>query len=155
MIIIEPRRYNIAEIKRRRRHFYPLYCRNPIGNSNVSEENNLAETMILVPGRTSKQGTSLNKGKLKKEYLDVTSTLEINQDDMTRLSLQDGDEVRLSNQVGETIVRCKGRKPEDLPSGMLFIAYGPSSSQLMESDTAGSGMPLSKNIEVKIEKVAA
>ena len=115
----------------------------------------MAETMILVPGRTSKQGTSLNKGKLKEEYLDVTSTLEINQDDMTRLNLQDGDEVRLSNHSGETIVRCKGRKPEDLPTGMLFIAYGPPSSQLMDSDTAGSGMPLSKNIEVKIEKVAA
>ena len=33
------------------------------------------------------------------------------------------------------------------------MAYGPNSSQLMEYDTAGSGMPLSKNIEVMVEKV--
>jgi formylmethanofuran dehydrogenase subunit D len=114
----------------------------------------MAETMILVPGRSNKQGTSLNKGKLKEEYLSVTSTLEMNSDDMQRLGLEEGDSVRLSNEVGETIVSCKGRKPEDLPSGMLFIPYGPPSSQLMASDTAGTGMPLSKHMEVLVEKVS-
>ena len=115
----------------------------------------MAETMILIPGRSNKQGTSLNKGKLKGEYLEVTSTLEINLDDMKRLGLVDGDKVRLKNEIGETIVSCKGRKPEDLSSGILFIPYGPPSSQLMDSDTAGSGMPLSKHMQVTIEKVEA
>jgi len=110
--------------------------------------------MILIPGRSSKQGTSLNKGKLKDEYKEVTSTLEMNQDDMDKMGLVDGDEVRMSNQTGEAIVRCLGKKPEDLPAGTLFIPYGPPSSQLMASDTAGSGMPLSKHMEVEIEKVA-
>ncbi|MCK5667601.1 MAG: hypothetical protein KAI15_00845 [Gammaproteobacteria bacterium] len=110
--------------------------------------------MILVPGRSKKQGTSLNQGKLKQEYLSVTSTLEMNSDDMKRLNLEEGDSVRLSNEIGETVVSCKGRKPEDLPSGMLFIPYGPPSSQLMASDTAGTGMPLSKHMEVLVEKVA-
>lgn len=115
----------------------------------------MAETMILIPGRSNKQGTSLNKGKLKEEYMDVTSTLEMNQDDMARLQLNDGDQVRLSNDIGSSVVRCKGRKPEDLPMGMLFIPYGPPSSQLMASDTAGSGMPLSKHMEVQVEKITA
>jgi formylmethanofuran dehydrogenase subunit D len=119
------------------------------------EESFMTETMILIPGRSSKQGTSLNKGKLKEEYIDVTSTLEMNMDDMIRLKLKDGDEVRISNEIGSAVVRCKGRKPDDLPSGVLFIAYGPPSSQLMDGDTAGSGMPLSKHMQVKIEKVAA
>ena len=114
----------------------------------------MAETMILVPGRSSKQGTSLNKGKLKEEYLLVTSTLEMNSDDMHRLGFAEGDQVRLSNETGETVVSCKGRKPEDLPSGMLFIPYGPPSSQLMASDTAGTGMPLSKHMKVLVEKVS-
>jgi formylmethanofuran dehydrogenase subunit D len=114
----------------------------------------MAETMILVPGRSNKQGTSLNKGKLKEEYLLVTSTLEMNSDDMQRLGFEEGDSVRLSNETGETIVSCKGRKPEDLPSGMLFIPYGPPSSQLMASDTAGTGMPLSKHMKVLVEKVS-
>ncbi|NOG59227.1 MAG: formylmethanofuran dehydrogenase [Proteobacteria bacterium] len=115
----------------------------------------MAEKIILIPGRSSKQGTSLNQGKLKDEYIAVTSTLEMNQDDMDRLKLVDGDEVRLINDVGETIVRCLGKKPEDLPHGTAFIPYGPPSSQLMASDTAGSGMPLSKHMEVEIEKISA
>ena len=113
----------------------------------------MAENMILIPGRTSKQGTSLNKGKLKEEYQEVTSTLEMNLEDMKRLKLNDGDAVRLSNNVGETVVRCKGRKPEDLPAGMLFIAYGPPSCLLIDSDTAGTGMPMSKHMQVNVEKV--
>jgi formylmethanofuran dehydrogenase subunit D len=113
----------------------------------------MTETMILIPGRTSKQGTSLNAGKLKEGYLEVTSTVEMNMEDMQRLGLSDGDQVRLSNAVGETIVRCKGRKVSDLPSGVLFMAYGPSSTLLMGSDTAGSGMPISKNFEVQVENL--
>lgn len=115
----------------------------------------MTEKLILIPGRSSKQGTSLNKGKLKQEYIDVTSTAEMNQEDMLRLGLSDGDQVRLSNAVGEAIVFCVGKKSADLPAGMIFIPYGPPSSELMESDTAGSGMPMSKHMEVTVEKIGS
>ncbi|MBI2994840.1 MAG: formylmethanofuran dehydrogenase [Gammaproteobacteria bacterium] len=113
----------------------------------------MPEIMLLIAGRTSDQGTSLNRGKLKEEYLQVTSTVEMNEDDMARLGLQAGDRIRLSNDTGETTVTCQPRKRTDLPAGMLFMAYGPSSSQLMASDTAGTGMPISKNFTVQIEKI--
>jgi len=109
--------------------------------------------MTLIAGRSSKQGTSLNAGKLKAEYLDVTTTLEMNEDDMGRLGLQDGDQVRLRTEIGETVLRCKGRKATDLPAGLLFMAYGPASSQLMGQETHGSGMPDSKGFEVEVERV--
>jgi formylmethanofuran dehydrogenase subunit D len=111
----------------------------------------MAETMTLIAGRSSKQGTSLNISKLEGEYVEVTTTVEMNADDMARLGLKEGDRVRLRTATGQTTVRCKGRKPQDLPSGILFLAYGPSSSQLMGSDTAGTGMPISKNLEVVVE----
>jgi formylmethanofuran dehydrogenase subunit D len=114
----------------------------------------MAEIMTLIAGRSSKQGTSLNVGKLKDEYQEVTTTLEMNENDMARLALKDGDKVRLRTEIGETVVRCKGRKAKDLPDGLLFLAYGPASSQLMGGDTAGSGMPLSKNLEVEVEPVS-
>lgn len=114
----------------------------------------MSETLLLIPGRTSEQGTSLNRGKLKEEYLQVTSELQMNPDDMVRLHLHDGDRVRLSNAIGETFATCKATKPAALPSGVVFMAYGPGSSQLMDSDTAGSGMPLSKHIDVCIEKLS-
>ena len=87
--------------------------------------------MILIPGRSAKQGTSLNHGKLKEEYIETTSTLEMNPDDMQKLKLSDGDSVRLKNATGEALVKCIAKKPGDLPSGMAFIPYGPPSSQLM------------------------
>ncbi|MCI0399972.1 MAG: hypothetical protein L0Y67_01650 [Gammaproteobacteria bacterium] len=113
----------------------------------------MAETMSLIAGRSSKQGTSLCAGKLEPEYCEVTSTVEMNVNDMARLGLKDGDRVRLRTEVGEAVVHCKGRDAADLPLGVLFIAYGPPSSQLMGSDTAGTGMPLSKNFEVIVEPV--
>jgi formylmethanofuran dehydrogenase subunit D len=114
----------------------------------------MSETMILIGGRSASQGTSLCAGKLGTEYVDVSSTLEMNVEDMARLGLKDNDRVRVRSATGEIVVRCKGRAAKDLPSGLLFIAYGPLSSALMDGDTAGSGMPLSKNIEVQIEPVA-
>ena len=115
----------------------------------------MLETMTLIAGRTMKQGQSLNSGKLKDAYREVVSTGEMNLEDMARLGLKDGDRVRLKTAVGETVVRCLGRKPADLPAGLIFIAYGPPSSQLMGSDTALSGMPLSKNLEVEVEPLPA
>ena len=114
----------------------------------------MAETMTLIAGRSSKQGTSLNVGKHSAEYRDITTTLEMNADDMARLGLSDGDSVRLRTPTGEAVVRCKGRKAKDLPAGVLFLPYGPSSSQLMGSDTAATGMPISKNFEVEVEPLA-
>jgi len=114
----------------------------------------MSETMILIGGRSSSQGTSLCAGKLGTEYMDVSSALEMNVEDMARLGLKDNDRVRVRSAIGEIVVRCKGRAAKDLPSGLLFIAYGPLSSALMDGDTAGSGMPLSKNIEVQVEPVA-
>jgi len=113
----------------------------------------VAETLLLIPGRSSKQGTALNKGKLKSEYQEVTATLAMNPEDMQRLGLEDGDRVRLSNETGETVVTCEAQKPGELPLGVMFIPYGPPSSQLMDADTAGSGMPISKQIRVAVEKI--
>jgi formylmethanofuran dehydrogenase subunit D len=109
--------------------------------------------MTLIAGRSSKQGVSLNVSKLEGEYVEVTTTLEMNVADMARLGLKEGDSVRLRSSTGETVLHCKGRKTEDLPEGILFLAYGPSSSQLMGGDTAGTGMPLSKNRAVEVERV--
>ena len=42
----------------------------------------MAETFILIPGRTSRQGTALNEGKLTASYVEETSTLLMCPDDM-------------------------------------------------------------------------
>ena len=113
----------------------------------------MVETMTLIGGRSSKQGTSLCAGKLGAEYIDLTSTVEMNVEDMARLGLRNDSRVRLRTPAGEAILRCKGRETKDLPPGILFMAYGPLSSQLMAGDTCASGMPISKNLDVEVEPV--
>lgn len=108
--------------------------------------------MLLVPVRTSRQGVSLNVGKLKADYQDETSTVEMHAEDMSRLGLVKGDTVRLRAPNGNAIVvKCKTQKGEGASPGMMFIAYGPNSSVLMDEDTAATGMPLSKHLSVEVE----
>ncbi len=115
----------------------------------------LGEKFVLIPGRTSRQGTSLNEGKFTAEYLDEIGTLQVSPADMTRLGLKDGDHVRLTSEHGQVEVPCRASKGDELPPGLLFIAYGDWSSRLMGGDTHGTGMPDSKGIDVTLETVAA
>lgn len=114
----------------------------------------MPEQFILIPGRTSRQGTTLNEGKYTDEYVDETTTLQVNPDDMQRLGLSEGERVRMWNGVGEVIVPVKASKGDELPPGMLFISYGDISSRLMGLDTHGSGMPDSKGLDVWLERVS-
>ena len=113
----------------------------------------MPETLVLIPGRTSRQGTSLNEGKDTEEYLEETGTLQVSPADMKRLGIKDGDRVRLRSEHGQVEVPCRASKGDELPPGVLFIAYGDCSSRLMGGDTHGTGMPDSKGIDVTLEKV--
>jgi formylmethanofuran dehydrogenase subunit D len=110
------------------------------------------EVFILIPGRTSKQGTTLNEGKFTEGYIDETTTLLMNPDDMARHGLKNGDTVRLRSEQGQIDIRCQAAKKDELPPGLLFLPYGDMSSRLMGGDTHGTGMPNSKGIDVELER---
>jgi formylmethanofuran dehydrogenase subunit D len=107
-------------------------------------------TFILIPGRSSEQGTSLND-KSSSQYREVTRTVRMNPDDMKRLGVGEGTRVRLRTARAEIEVTCVSGK-EELPPGVLFMAYGPESSKLMEGETHGTGMPDSKGLDVEVTK---
>ena len=111
------------------------------------------ETFILIPGRTSRQGTTLNEGKFTSGYLDETTTLFMNSDDMARLAIKNGDRVRLRSEQGQIELPCQAAKAGELPQGLLFMPYGDLSSRLMGGETHGSGMPNSKGLDVELERV--
>ena len=107
--------------------------------------------LILIPGRSSKQGVGLNKGKLKEEYIRVTTTLELSAEDALENGLETADIVKISNHVGETEVQVKVLKEGKLPVGYAFIPYGPPSSNLFDGETCGTGMPASKGMTIDVE----
>lgn len=105
---------------------------------------------ILIPGRTARQGTTLNEGKFSDGYVQETSTLQMNPDDMARLGVKAGDRVRLRSEQGQVELACVAAKAGELPPGVLFLPYGDLSSRLMGGDTHGTGMPDSKGIDVEL-----
>ena len=112
----------------------------------------MPETFVLIPGRTTDQGCGVSEGKFKKKYLTAVSVLQVAPGDMDRLGLSEGDRVRLTGEEGQSAEVCiTAAKKDELPEGLLFIAYGDVSSQLMTGDTHGSGMPTSKGMEVTME----
>ncbi len=112
-----------------------------------------SETFIFIPGRTSDQGCGISEGKFQEKYQREIHALQVAPGDMTRLGLNTGDRVRLTSEYGQVEVNVVPAKAEELPVGLLFIAYGDISSQLMGGDTHGSGMPTSKGIDVTLEIV--
>jgi formylmethanofuran dehydrogenase subunit D len=112
------------------------------------------EPFILIPGRTSRQGTTLNEGKFTPGYIEETSTLFMSPDDMKRLGLKNGDRVRLRSEQGAVELPCQAAKAGELPAGLLFLPYGDASSRLMAGDTHGTGMPNSKGIDVELDKAS-
>ena len=111
----------------------------------------MSETFILIPGRTSKQGVGISEGKYGETYQIEITRLQVTPEDMKRIGLADGDKVRLSSEYGQIEVAVTPSKGDELPPGLLFIAYGDLSSKLMGGDTHGSGMPTSKGMDVELE----
>lgn len=110
-----------------------------------------AKRFLMNAGRTSKQGQQVNVGKDHDEYQTIVNTLIMNADDMKALNLLAGASVRVRSEFGEAVFQCKEGK---VPSGIVFVPYGPPTCRLMGQSTDGTGMPTSKNWEVEIEPMA-
>ena len=108
--------------------------------------------LILITGRSTKQGVGISEGKHLADYRAATTVLELSRADMDRHELRDGDTVRLKSRYGEATVQCRAEK---LPDGMAFMAFGSTINQLMGSETYTTGMPDTKGIEVELEKSPA
>jgi formylmethanofuran dehydrogenase subunit D len=106
--------------------------------------------LVLITGRSTKQGTGISIGKELAEYQEATTVLELSQADMARFGLHEGDNVKLKRQFGEATVKCR---PENLPDGMAFMAFGSVINQLVGNETYASGMPDTKGLEIELEKI--
>ena len=110
-----------------------------------------AKRFIMNAGRTSKQGQQINVGKDHAEYQAIVNTLIMHADDMKALNLLSGASVFVRSEYGEAVFQCKEGK---VPTGMVFVPYGPPTCRLMGGGTDGTGMPTSKNWEVEIEPIS-
>jgi len=104
--------------------------------------------VVLICGRTTEQGTSLEIGKSSDEYFKSVAVVELNKVDMETLDVDEGERVEVSTPHGNVVVKCKVL--EGLSPGQAFMPYGPWANQLIGSYTGGTGMPSLKNVRATI-----
>jgi len=104
-------------------------------------------SLILISGRSTKQGVGISTGKDGKEYRNATQVIELNASDMENAGLEEGGAVRVDSAQGRVDVRCRRA---DIPPGMAFMAFGSACNRLVGGETYASGMPDSKHLQVEI-----
>lgn len=109
---------------------------------------------ILVTGRTLGQGLGLEMGKFSDIYYRNVATCEMNRVDMERLGMKEGELIRVSSGLGSAVLRVV-KSFEEVPSGIIFVPYGPWINRIMRPETHGTGMPSFKGIEVEVEVEAS
>ncbi len=109
--------------------------------------------LLLISGRSLKQGTSSNQGKLTAAYREETATLDLHPADAAAAGMADGGRATLASVSGQITVTCRIRKPDELQPGMAFLPYGTAAGYLLGGETQGTGMPEAKNLRVWLSPV--
>ena len=103
----------------------------------------------LISGRTTVQGQFLD-GKLSEEYFAEVAVCELNESDMEKLGVAQGENVKVTTDYGHVVVKAK--KADGNPAGLIFIPMGPWANAVVSGNTHGAGMPSFKGIDATIEK---
>jgi len=101
----------------------------------------------LITGRTAEQGRSLHTGKDSEAYRRATTVMDMNPEDMERLGVAEGENVRVRTQDGQAAVVVRAGT---LPPGIVFIPMGPTANALIGAETEGTGTPLFKGLTVEV-----
>jgi len=109
---------------------------------------------ILITGRSLGQGLGLELGKFSDTYYRSSTTCEMNPEDMSKLEVESGQLIRITTEYGSVIVRAI-KAPEEVPSGIVFIPYGPWINLIIRAETHGTGMPSFKGVDVEVEAAKA
>jgi len=108
--------------------------------------------VVVITGRTTNQGMSIDE-KLSNEYMRAVSICEMNEKDMKKIGVKEGDRVLVKTELGEVVLYVKKAEEEDLqpPEGIIFIPMGPYANRIVGILT-GSGTPQYKGIKATVEK---
>ncbi len=106
--------------------------------------------VILITGRTFMQGVGMEAGKDSDVYKENAAVCYITVDDMDKLGIKEGDNVKIKTKYGEVVV--KALKSKDEHDGIVFIPLGPWANAVMGYETDSAAVPTFKGIEAEIEK---
>ncbi|PCN50617.1 formylmethanofuran dehydrogenase subunit B [Candidatus Geothermarchaeota archaeon ex4572_27] len=106
-------------------------------------------TVTLITGRTMDQGRAMEEGKFLAGYVDKCAVIELDPDDLSKLGVQPGSNVKVRTDYGEVVVKAVA-SPSPHP-GVAFIPMGPWANAVVNPNTYGSGMPTLKGVKALVE----
>ena len=104
--------------------------------------------VVLLTGRTRRQGVGLEAGKLGEIYHEATTQVRLDPGDLEKLKVESGDTVEVATEYGSVVLRAViAPRPSE---GIAFIPYGPWANCLISGDTDSTGMPTMKGLKATI-----
>ena len=79
--------------------------------------------VVLLTGRTRRQGVGLEAGKLSEIYHEATTQIRLDPKDLEKLKIEPGDIVEVSTEHGSVVLRAEASPRAS--EGIGFIPYGP------------------------------
>ncbi len=106
--------------------------------------------VTLLTGRTIDQGTTKEHGKLSDEYRESVAICEVDPNDLKKLGIKEGSNVKISSDYGVVVVKAKESKRGPHPE-IVYMPYGLWANIIVNPQTHGTGMPSFKGIAAEIQ----
>jgi len=106
--------------------------------------------VALLTGRTIEQGVGKERGKASKDYFESVTVCYVDPEDLKKLGIKEGTNVRVSTDYGSVIVKAL-KSPRGPHPSVIFIPYGAWANAVVDPDTNSIGMPSLKGIPAEIQ----
>jgi len=107
--------------------------------------------VTVISGRSLSQARGRELGKFSEEYFRSVAICELDPEDMSKLGVLEGENVRVKTQFGEVTLRATISKQAPHKQ-VVFIPYGAWASMLFGTSTHASGMPTLKGVKATLER---
>jgi formylmethanofuran dehydrogenase subunit D len=107
---------------------------------------------IIVTHRDIFQNTAQENSRFSEQYAELSSIIRLDKDDMKKMGLKSGDMILAKNTSGRVVLKVGISVLEQPHPGTAFMINGPWANVLVAADTAGTGVPGFKKIEVMLSR---
>ena len=102
----------------------------------------------IVTYRDAFQDAAKVESLFGEEYEKLSAVILLDQKDITKLSVKEGETVILKNSSGKVVVRAQKSGYEQPHPGIGYMVNSPWSNALVPEDAGGTGVPAFKDFEV-------
>ncbi|MFP4655829.1 MAG: molybdopterin dinucleotide binding domain-containing protein, partial [Methanohalobium sp.] len=104
----------------------------------------------IITYRDIFQSEALEKSLFGEEYKNLSAVIKMDNKDMEKIGLKEGNSVFLKNKYGKVVVKVKESGSEVSHKGFAYMPNSPWSNALVSDDTGNTGVPSFKMIKASL-----